>query len=130
MHELRELVFISLYLYVSLGAVILMKTAELHITDATGIGVHVIAQGTGQALETARRGDADLVLVHDPEAEEKFIGEGFGIDRQQIAWNDFVIVGPKDDPAHIGTRACPSALTTRSWRTGARDATPSTSSPP
>jgi tungstate transport system substrate-binding protein len=70
-------------------------------SQATGIEVRVIAQGTGQALETARRGDADIVLVHDPEAEEKFIGEGFGIDRQQIAWNDFVIVGPQDDPAHV-----------------------------
>ena len=69
--------------------------------QATGIEVRVIAQGTGQALETARRGDADIVLVHDPEAEEKFIGEGFGIDRRQIAWNDFVIVGPRDDPAHV-----------------------------
>jgi tungstate transport system substrate-binding protein len=70
-------------------------------TQATGIEVRVIAQGTGQALETARRGDVDVVLVHDPEAEEKFIGEGFGIDRRQIAWNDFVIVGPKEDPARI-----------------------------
>ena len=70
-------------------------------TQATGITVHVIAQGTGQALETARRGDADIVLVHDPEAEAQFIGEGFGIKRQQIAWNDFVIVGSRDDPAHI-----------------------------
>jgi tungstate transport system substrate-binding protein len=69
--------------------------------QATGIEVRVMAQGTGQALETARRGDVDVVLVHDPEAEEKFIGEGFGIDRRQIAWNDFVIVGPKDDPARI-----------------------------
>jgi len=69
--------------------------------QATGIEVRVIAQGTGQALETARRGDADIVLVHDPEAEEKFINEGFGIDRHQIAWNDFVIVGPHDDPAHV-----------------------------
>src|SRR6516225_6678286 len=70
-------------------------------TKATGIEVHVVAQGTGQALETARRGDADLVLVHYPEAEQKFISEGYGIDRRQIAWNDFVIVGPQDDPAHI-----------------------------
>ena len=70
-------------------------------TQATGIEVRVVAQGTGQALETARRGDADLVLVHDPEAEQKFMGEGYGVDRRQIAWNDFVIVGPKDDPAHI-----------------------------
>jgi len=70
-------------------------------TKATDISVKVLAQGTGQALDTARRGDADLVLVHDPEAEAKFIGEGHGINRRQIAWNDFVIVGPKDDPAHI-----------------------------
>ena len=71
-------------------------------TQATNISVKVLAQGTGQALDTARRGDADLVLVHDPEAEAKFIGEGHGVDRRQIAWNDFIIVGPKADPAHIG----------------------------
>ncbi|HEX3881515.1 MAG TPA: substrate-binding domain-containing protein [Stellaceae bacterium] len=70
-------------------------------TKATGISVKVLAQGTGQALDTARRGDADLVLVHDPEAEAKFIGEGHGVNRSQIAWNDFIIVGPKADPAHI-----------------------------
>jgi tungstate transport system substrate-binding protein len=70
-------------------------------TQTTRIDVHVVAQGTGQALETTRRGDADLVLVHDPEAEQKFISESYGIVRRQIAWNDFVIVGPKDDPAHI-----------------------------
>ena len=50
-------------------------------TKATGIDVRVVAQGTGQALETARRGDADVVLVHDPEAEQKFISEGYGVDR-------------------------------------------------
>lgn len=70
-------------------------------TKATNISVKVLAQGTGQALDTARRGDADLVLVHDPEAEAKFIAEGHGINRRQIAWNDFIIVGPKVDPAHI-----------------------------
>jgi tungstate transport system substrate-binding protein len=63
--------------------------------------VHVLAQGTGQALDTARRGDADLVLVHDPESEEKFMAEGHGSSRRQIAWNDFVIVGPNVDPAHV-----------------------------
>jgi len=67
----------------------------------TGIDVHVLAQGTGQALDTARRGDADLVLVHDPDAEEQFIAEGHGTGHRQIAWNDFVIVGPAADPAHI-----------------------------
>jgi len=66
-------------------------------TKATNISVKILAQGTGQALDTARRGDADLVLVHDPEAEAKFIGDGHGINRRQIAWNDFVIVGPKAD---------------------------------
>src|SRR5207302_9517095 len=60
-----------------------------------------LAQGTGQALDTARRGDADLVLVHDPEAEEQVIAEGHGVNRRQIAWNDFVIVGPAADPGHI-----------------------------
>ena len=70
-------------------------------TAATGITVHVLALGTGQALDTARRGDADLVLVHDPEAEQKFIEEGHGIVRRQIAWNDFIVVGPAGDPAHI-----------------------------
>ena len=75
-------------------------------TKATGITVHVLAQGTGQALDTARRGDADLVLVHDPEAEQKFIDEGHGVNRRQIAWNDFIVVGPESDPAKIkgGTR--------------------------
>ena len=70
-------------------------------TKETGITVHVLAQGTGQALETAARDDADLVLVHDPEAEQKFIAAGDGIDRRQIAWNDFIVVGPRTDPAHI-----------------------------
>jgi tungstate transport system substrate-binding protein len=70
-------------------------------TRASGITVHVLALGTGQALDTARRGDADLVLVHDPEAEETFIGEGHGQGRRQIAWNDFIVVGPAEDPAHV-----------------------------
>jgi tungstate transport system substrate-binding protein len=70
-------------------------------TKETDITVHVLAQGTGQALQTAARNDADLVLVHDPEAEEKFISAGDGIDRRQIAWNDFIVVGPRSDPAHI-----------------------------
>jgi tungstate transport system substrate-binding protein len=70
-------------------------------TRETRITVKVVAQGTGQALATAARGDADLVLVHDPEAEDRFIAEGHGIGRRQIAWNDFIIVGPRTDPAHI-----------------------------
>jgi tungstate transport system substrate-binding protein len=70
-------------------------------TKETGIVVHVLAQGTGQALATAAHGDADLVLVHDPEAEQKFIAEGHGLMPRQIAWNDFIIVGPRSDPAHV-----------------------------
>ena len=68
---------------------------------ASGIDVRVVALGTGQALDVARRGDADLVLVHDPDAEQKFIDEGHGIDRREIAWNDFVMIGPSADPAKI-----------------------------
>ena len=71
-------------------------------TAATGIDVRVLAQGTGQALATAARGDADLVLVHDPEAEDRFIADGHGTEPRQVAWNDFVIVGPSSDPAHVG----------------------------
>jgi tungstate transport system substrate-binding protein len=72
---------------------------------ASGIDVRVVALGTGQALDTARRGDADLVLVHDPDAEKKFIDEGHGINRREIAWNDFIIVGPAGDPAKLkGTK--------------------------
>jgi tungstate transport system substrate-binding protein len=70
-------------------------------TEKTGIVVRVVAQGTGQALDTARRGDADLVLVHDPEAEGKFVSDGDGLTPRQIAWNDFIIVGPADDPARV-----------------------------
>ena len=70
-------------------------------TKKTGIEVKVIAQGTGQALTTAARGDADLVLVHDPKAEDRFIAEGHGGERRQIAWNDFIVVGPLADPAHV-----------------------------
>jgi tungstate transport system substrate-binding protein len=67
----------------------------------TGIDVKVIAQGTGQALDTARRGDADLVFVHAKSAEEKFLAEGFGVRRYPVMYNDFILVGPKNDPAGI-----------------------------
>ncbi len=70
-------------------------------TAKTGITVNVVAQGTGKALDTARRGDADLLLVHDPEAEQQFMDEGHGSVRRQIAWNDFIIVGPSADPARV-----------------------------
>jgi tungstate transport system substrate-binding protein len=88
-----------------LGAILPAFTRE------SGITVRVLAQGTGQALDTARRGDADLVLVHDPEAEQQFIAEGHGIEPRQIAWNDFILVGPTADPAHIaGGRDTVAAL--------------------
>jgi tungstate transport system substrate-binding protein len=70
-------------------------------TKATGIEVRVVAVGTGEALDTARRGEADLVLVHDPKAEDKFMLEGDGFTRREVAWNDFIVVGPSNDPAHI-----------------------------
>lgn len=71
-------------------------------TKKTGIQVRVVAQGTGQALKTGEKGDADVVFVHDPVAEQKFVDAGFGVDRRLVMYNDFVIVGPKSDPAKIG----------------------------
>src|SRR5215207_10821305 len=68
-------------------------------TGSTGIEVRVVALGTGQALDIGRRGDADVVFVHDKEAEEKFVADGFGVTRQEVMYNDFVLVGPKSDPA-------------------------------
>ncbi len=67
----------------------------------TGIQVRVVALGTGQALELARRGDADVLFVHNKSAEEKFVAEGFGVKRHDVMYNDFVLVGPKRDPAKI-----------------------------
>ncbi len=67
----------------------------------TGIKVRVVALGTGQALDLARRGDADVVFVHDQVAEEKFVGEGYGVSRLAVMYNDFVLVGPNSDPAKI-----------------------------
>jgi tungstate transport system substrate-binding protein len=78
----------------------------------TGIDVRVIAQGTGQALDTGRRGDADVVFVHAKAAEEKFLADGFGVKRFPVMYNDFVLVGPKNDPAGIkGTKDIVAALT-------------------
>jgi tungstate transport system substrate-binding protein len=68
---------------------------------ATGIDTRVVALGTGQALEVARRGDADVVLVHDRAAEEKFVAEGYGVRRIEVMYNDFILVGPKSDPASV-----------------------------
>ena len=69
--------------------------------QASGIDVRVVALGTGQALDAARRGDADVVFVHDQAAEEKFVAEGYGLKRLPVMYNDFVIIGPKSDPAGI-----------------------------
>jgi tungstate transport system substrate-binding protein len=119
LRELLAVVFVALLGHPSIAAeqsspqsIILASTTSVEnsgllaailpaFTKETGITVHVLAQGTGQALQTAARDDADLVLVHDPEAEEKFITAGHGIDRRQFAWNDFIVVGPRPDPAHI-----------------------------
>ena len=77
----------------------------------TGIDVKVVAQGTGQALDTGRRGDADVVFVHAKAQEEKFIEEGFGVKRFDVMYNDFVLVGPKSDPAGVsGTEDIAAAL--------------------
>ena len=77
----------------------------------TGITVKVIAQGTGQALETARRGDADVVFVHAKAQEERFVADGFGVKRYDVMYNDFVLIGPKSDPASVnGGRDVAAAL--------------------
>jgi len=77
----------------------------------TGIDVKVVAQGTGQALDTARRGDADVVFVHAKPAEEKFLAEGFGVKRYPVMYNDFILIGPKGDPAGIkGSKDIVAAL--------------------
>lgn len=77
----------------------------------TGIEVRVVAQGTGQALDTGRRGDADVVFVHAKSEEEKFLAEGFGVKRYPVMYNDFVLIGPKSDPAGVkGGRDIVAAL--------------------
>jgi tungstate transport system substrate-binding protein len=68
---------------------------------STGIGVRVVALGTGQALDMARRGDAEVVFVHDPAAERKFAAEGFGVGHRDVMYNDFVLIGPKSAPAKV-----------------------------
>jgi tungstate transport system substrate-binding protein len=69
--------------------------------SASGIEVHVVAVGTGQALAIGQRGDADALLVHDRPGEDKFVADGFGIDRRDVMYNDFVVVGPNADPAQV-----------------------------
>jgi tungstate transport system substrate-binding protein len=78
--------------------------------QATGIDVRVVAVGTGQALDTGRRGDADVVFVHDVVAEQKFVAEGFSTQRRDVMYNDFVLVGPKADPAGVKGNDIAAAL--------------------
>jgi tungstate transport system substrate-binding protein len=78
--------------------------------QATGIDIKVVALGTGQALDTGRRGDADVLFVHDQVAEEKFVAEGFGVKRLPVMYNDFVLVGPANDPAKTRGKDIVSAL--------------------
>ena len=80
---------------------------------ASGIDVRVVAQGTGQALDTGRRGDADVLFVHAKAQEEKFVADGFGVKRFPVMYNDFVLVGPKSDPAAVaGSKDIVAALMT------------------
>src|ERR1700687_5956641 len=78
----------------------------------TGIEVKVIAQGTGQALDTARRGDADVAFVHAKSQKEKFLAEGFGVKRFDVMYNDFVLIGPNSDPAGVKGKDIETALKT------------------
>ena len=80
------------------------------VKQKTGVEVKVLAQGTGQALDTARRGDADVVFVHARSAEEKFLSEGFGVKGYSVMYNDLVVIGPKDDPAGIKGKDVAAAL--------------------
>jgi len=91
--------------------------------QASGIDVRVVAVGTGQALDMARRGDADVVFVHDQVAEEKFVAEGWGLKRQPVMYNDFVLIGPAADPAkakggHIAEALLKVAFISRGDKSG------------
>jgi tungstate transport system substrate-binding protein len=88
----------------------LFKDLLPKFTLASGIAVKVVALGTGQALDAARRGDADVALVHDTTAEEKFVSEGWSTKRYPVMYNDFVLVGPKDDPAGAAGASVVEAL--------------------
>jgi tungstate transport system substrate-binding protein len=80
-------------------------------TKKTGIEVRVVAKGTGQAIDLAKKGDADVLFMHDKKSEEKFVAEGFGVKRFEVMYNDFIIVGPQADPAGIkGASDAPAAL--------------------
>src|SRR6266702_5569035 len=116
----RRIVLLAAVLALSIGAAALAQDKSIVVASTTstedsglfgyllpifkaktGIDVKVVAQGTGQALDTARRGDADVVFVHAKSAEEKFLAEGFGVKRYPLMYNDFVLIGPAGDPAGI-----------------------------
>jgi len=88
----------------------LFKHLLPQFTQTSGIAVRVVAVGTGQALDMARRGDADALFVHDQPAEEKFVAEGFGLPRRPVMYNDFVLIGPKSDPAGARGKDIAAAL--------------------
>ncbi|MFS2098723.1 substrate-binding domain-containing protein [Variovorax sp. Varisp85] len=88
----------------------LFKHLLPQFTKASGTEVRVVAVGTGQALDMARRGDADALFVHDQPAEEKFVAEGFGLPRRAVMYNDFVLIGPKSDPAGVRGNDIAAAL--------------------
>lgn len=88
----------------------LFKHLLPRFTAASGITVRVVAVGTGQALDIGRRGDADLLLVHDRAAEERFVADGHGLARREVMFNDFVLVGPSGDPARLRGRPVTEAL--------------------
>src|ERR1700760_1877804 len=95
----------------SVDATGLLQNILPPFTAKTGIAVKIVVQPTGRALDTARRGDADVVLIADPAAEREFIDEGYGTTHRQVAWNDFILVGPSSDPAKIvGGKDAPVAL--------------------
>lgn len=89
----------------------LLDAVLSHFTEQTGVEVRVVSSGTGQALRNARNGDADLVLVHAKRDEEKFVAEGYGLERFDLMYNDFVMVGPPNDPAGVrNTKSVAQAL--------------------
>ena len=81
-----------------------------HFTEATGIEIKWTATGTGKALELGKRCDVDVLLVHAPDAEKQYVADGYGINRQPIMYNDFVVIGPKSDPANIRGKTTKAAL--------------------
>ena len=102
-HTFAEEAFITLSSTTSTDNSGLLEYLIPKFKSKTGIDVRVIAVGTGRALLLGERGDADLVLVHHKPSEQNFIDKGFGVERHDVMYNDYVIIGPKDDPANIKT---------------------------